>query len=429
MLNLINKLIKTEFFKDTITLLSGASSAQVILLLVSPILTRIYTPEDFAVLALFTALTTTIGIIANAKYDFAIGLAEKDSEAINLVALCIINSLIISTILLLVVALFPNQIIQLLNNPNIESYLYYIPVITFLIGTFNTLNYYNIRTKSFKNIAKANLYRQIASAFFQLLLGFLKDGPIGLISGRISLHFVGNYILLFSSINLREKFNLISKNEIVRLAIRFKRFPIFSLPAQLSNVLSQQLNTIFISSLFSAASLGFYTLLNSVVNMPLSLIGKSFGNVYLQRATEEKNRIGNSRSIFLKILLLLSVVGVIIFVPLYFTAESLFSFVFGESWTIAGTYTKILIPMFFIRFVSSALSVTNIVFEKQFFSLLWQIGLLLITIIVYIITDIYKLNIEYFLEITSYTLSIYYLFLTVMTYIFSKGKEKVGEKI
>ena len=420
----IKQIFKTEFLKNFLILFKGSFSAQVILLLISPILTRIYTPEDFAVLALFTALSTTAGMIANAIYDFAIGLAENEEEAINLVALCLLNSAIISFIVLVVIMLFPHQIVLLLNNPNIDSYLYFIPLVTFLIGAFNTLNYYSIRLKNFNAIAKANFYRQIAASFFQLILGFLTQGALGLISGRIALHFTGVYILFSKSSRIFKNSNSVKKQEIIRLAKRYKDFPFYTLPAQLSNVLSQQLNILFISSLFSAATLGFYSLLNSVVNMPLSLIGKSLGQVYLQRATEERKRIGNSISTFRNTFLLLFTIGLIIFIPLYFVVEQLFGFVFGENWLVAGTYTKILIPMFFVRFITSALSVTNIVFEKQLFGFIWQIGLLLITITIYIIANRLDLSIETFLEITSAALSAYYLLLTIMSYMFAKGKEK-----
>lgn len=419
--NNIKSAFKTNFFKNAMTLLSGTSSAQLILILISPVLTRIYSPEDFAVLALFTAITTITGIIANMKYDFAIGLPEKDSEAINILTLSIISSVIVSIIILLVIFLIPDQIVELLNNQGIKDYLYLIPAATFLIGVFNTLNYYNIRIKNFKNIARTNLYRQVISAIFQIIFGIFKEGPLGLIGGRVALHLAGNYTLAFRGTSLSAKLKDINKRDIKDLSVRYKRFPIFTLPAQLSNVAAQQINNVFISSLYAASTLGFYALLNRVVNMPLSLISTSFGQVYLQRATEEKNKLGNSKNVYIKTFYWLGAISLVIFLPFYFLVEPVFGFVFGNEWLIAGTYTKILIPLFVVRFISAPLSLTNIVYEKQLFGLLWQVGLLVLTITIYIVTKQFGLEMELFLEITTYTLSIYYIALMFATYRFAKG--------
>jgi len=50
---MINKLkLKSEFAKNVLTLMTGTTIAQAIPIAISPILTRIYTPEDFGVFAL-----------------------------------------------------------------------------------------------------------------------------------------------------------------------------------------------------------------------------------------------------------------------------------------------------------------------------------------------------------------------------------------
>ena len=60
--------IKSDFIKNILELATGTSIAQFIPILISPILTRIYTPEDFGLFALFIAITVMFGSIANGKY-------------------------------------------------------------------------------------------------------------------------------------------------------------------------------------------------------------------------------------------------------------------------------------------------------------------------------------------------------------------------
>ena len=75
---MLNKLKpKSEFSKNVLTLMTGATIAQAIPIAISPILTRIYTPEDFGIFALFIAITTIFGTIANGRYELAIMLPKN----------------------------------------------------------------------------------------------------------------------------------------------------------------------------------------------------------------------------------------------------------------------------------------------------------------------------------------------------------------
>jgi len=138
---MINKLKpKSEFSRNVLTLMTGTTVSQAIPIAISPILTRIYTPDDFGVLALFFAITSIFGYIATARYDMAVMLPEEDDDALNIVILGFILSSIISFILFIFVYLFNHQICVLLNNFSIAPWLYFIPIVVFFMGTFNMLN-------------------------------------------------------------------------------------------------------------------------------------------------------------------------------------------------------------------------------------------------------------------------------------------------
>jgi O-antigen/teichoic acid export membrane protein len=48
-----------------------------------------------------------------------------------------------------------------------------------------------------------------------------------------------------------------------------------------------------------------------------------------------------------------------------FIAPWVFMFVFGQQWTEAGAYLRILTPMYLLQFVSIPVSATLLVFERQ----------------------------------------------------------------
>src|SRR5690625_747247 len=113
---MLKKMLSSDANKNIIKLMTGATMAQAIPVAISPILTRLYTPEDFGVLALFVAIITIFGSIANARYELAIVLPKKEEDSINLVALCILIALSLSLILLFVIILFHSEILHLLGN-------------------------------------------------------------------------------------------------------------------------------------------------------------------------------------------------------------------------------------------------------------------------------------------------------------------------
>lgn len=156
--------------------MTGTTIAQELPILASPILTRIYAPEDFGVLALFVAVTNIFGFIANGRYELAIVVAPEEEDAVNITALAIIIACVLSVFLLLIVIFFNNQISTILGNEEIRFWLYVMPPVVFLIGLFHALNYFNTRIKSFGTIAKVNVYKSVVSVIVKLVLGFLKTG-------------------------------------------------------------------------------------------------------------------------------------------------------------------------------------------------------------------------------------------------------------
>ncbi len=420
MIKTFNKLKPTsEFSRNVLTLMTGTTIAQAIPVAISPILTRMYSPKDFGIFALFFAISSIFGSIANARYELAIMLPKKDEDAINIFALGIMISFTISILLLLVIILFHNNIIDLLNNKDISIWLYFVPVSVFFIGLFNALNYFNNRKKNYKDIANANIAKSIVLSIVQLSLGFIKVGAGGLISGEILSRMFSNMKLMKNITKNKKLIASISKVKIVSLTIRYKNFPKFSMWAILANTLSQQLTNILISSFYSVATLGFYSLVQKVLGMPSSLIGNSIGQVFFQEATKEKQETGKAIHTFKSTVKKLVIIGLPSFSILFFIIEDLFSFVFGEEWRIAGTYAKIIIPLFFIRFVVVTVMITDTIFEKQKFYLLSQLIFLLLNIgIVFLFHDIEFVS---FLKILSFSLSIYYLIYFFILKEFAKG--------
>ena len=402
-----------EFNKNVLTLLTGTTVAQAIPVAISPILTRIYTPEDFGLFSIFIAITAIFGSTVNARYDLAIMLPKKDEDAINLFALGFVITTIISFCIFILILIFNENLVYYLGNKEIGIWLYFLPLTIFLTGIWNILSNFNNRKKKYKILAKATILKSILLASLQLCIGYFKSGVTGLISGQIISNAFVNIKLILIILKDKTFVSKISKTKMISLGKRYINFPKFLVWGVLANTLSHNLISILISMFYSVTTLGFFSLVQRLLGMPSSLIGQSIGQVYFQQATKEKQKTGRAVKTFNNALKKLLIIGVPSFGFLFFFTEDLFAIIFGENWRMAGKYAKILLPLFFIRFVSSSLSSTNVIFEKQKIGLYINLILLISSTGLLLYSHFLDFEFEKFLYHFSILLSLEYLFFLI----------------
>lgn len=407
---------KSEFAKNAATLVSGAAIAQAIPIAVSPILSRIYTPEDFGVLALFISIVSIISVVASGRYELAILVPKEDDDAINVAALSLVIITSFSLLLLIISVLFNNRIAILLENDSISLWLYFIPLVVFLTGSYNILRYLGIRFKDFKDIALSRTLKSVVSSSVKIILGFAGLGISGLMTGEIFSNFTGNGALLRNVLKKKDILKKITVVKIKEQALKYSDFPKYSLWSTLSNSLAINLNSIFMNSFFSTFVLGQYSMIQKIVGLPLNLIGQSISDVYFQKASEERRTHGNAKNAFVKTAMFLIVMGVPVFFILYFTGEELFSFVFGEAWRPSGHYAKILAFLMTMRFIAVPLSITMSAFEKQKYNLIITLFQLLIMIMLFLISSLLMLDIDSFLTLFSRAMFFFYFLVFLLSY-------------
>jgi len=400
---------KSEFSRNVLTLMTGTTIAQAIPIVISPILTRIYTPEDFGVFALFVAISTIFGSIANARYELAIMLPKKDEDAINIFALGFIITSSLSLFLLILVIFFQDYFVSILNNKEIGTWLYFIPITVFFVGFFNILNFFNNRKKNYKDIAQSSIIKSIILAIVQISVGLLQKGASGLVEGQIISSMFAN-LRLFKNI-LKDKLLLskIKKVKIIALAKKYQDFPKFSMWAFFANALSLNLINIFVSTFYNILTLGYFSLAQRVIGLPITLIATAIGRVFFQEANYEKLTKGSILISFYSTLKKLLLIGVPLFAVLFFIIQDMFALVFGENWRIAGVYAQILIPLYFFRFIISTFTFVPIIYKKIKFDLIFQVGLLVLYILIFLVGQYFKLDFTIILYIISILISIYYI--------------------
>ena len=243
----------------------------------------------------------------------------------------------------------------------------------------------------------------------QIVIGIIKSGTLGLITGQVISYFFGISILSRNVPNLRATLNKINVSSIKEQARIYKKFPIFSLPSTFVNTTTLNLTPILISSFFSVTTLGFYSLSLRIIGVPSRVLGNSFSQVFYQKATELFNKKHKIEPIFIKTLRKLVLVGVPCFVFLFFFIEPLFEIIFGTDWKLSGTYAKILIPLAAARFLCSSLSPIANVLQKQHIAFFINVCLLLATVSFFLYAQKFNTDFNRLLTYMTYFLGGIYL--------------------
>ena len=415
-----------RYRRNVLALMSGSVIAQALPIAVAPILTRLYTPDDFGVAALFLAVVAVMASVVNGRYELAIGIPTSDDDAINIAALGLIIALLVSTLFLTLIAVFGEALAAHAGARDIAPWMYLIPLSVLLMGVFNVLSYTNNRLGKFKDIAKANVYKSVASTATQIALGWFSKGASGLILGGLVAQLVSN-IRLFSNVKSHFRLERITMRRAVAVAWRYRNFPKYSMWSGVLNSAAHNSLVFFMPMVFGLATLGVYSLATRVLSAPAALISSAIGQVFLHEATRERQLHGHARRAFARTVRQLTVIGLPIFVCAFFFSEPIFALVFGEPWRAAGVYAAALTPLIFVQFIVSTVSMMSIVFEKNHVDFYWQVILALLSLGLIWVAHHWQWSFIEYLWVTSLVLSVHYLALLAIMSSYNKNLPSARE--
>ena len=382
---------KSAYARNVLTLMTGTSLAQAIPIAISPILTRLYSPEEFGRFALYMAVAMIASVLVTGRYELAILLPRQDRDALHITALAVALSIAISAVLLVIVIFLAQPLAALLGDAALAPWLYWVPASTLLLGVYQSLNYWSNRKAQYKRLAISRTVQSGSAALAQLGSGYAGSGAVGLVGGQITGQVLATGVL--ARLIWREDRGSIRALRPLRslaLAKKYIDFPKYLIVAHGFNTASGQMPVLLLSALFNTTTAGFFTLTQRVMAAPMSLVAGALGDVFRQEASQAYIHQGHCKAIYQKTFKRLLLISVVPFVVFFFVAPELFAWVFGEQWRVAGEYAQILTPMAFLQFITNPLSSMFMIAEKQKIDLLWQICLLILVVVSFFFGKFYS---------------------------------------
>lgn len=404
-----------------VKLTTGSLIAQMIAILISPITTRLYTPEQLGVYTLLITVVTLFGPIISAKIEMAIVTEkeEKDMYAAMVLAaiICVILS-IIATILY--------SIYIILTGQFANEYIIYLSIIfiyLIMTGFLNILTSYNNRNKDYNIISSVYVIRTTVQNLGLVVFGIMKFSIVGMLLSQIIGSLFGLRRQSEKLIPNWNKLKEVKKEDLKRVIKNNYKLALYTTPATLCNSCSYSLINFFITALYGSTIFGYYSISYRVLGIPLTLVSANVSKVFFERASKEMNETKSFTNILKKITLFLVSLAIPMVVVLTLIGPILCKFVFGQEWEAAGKYIQILVFMFGLRLVVGTLTPALIIAKKQATEMKMQIIFLICSILTFAISKAFNFSIEIFLWIITISYSIIYIIMYMYIYKVSKGKE------
>lgn len=368
-LNFVRRMTANSFVQNIAVLSLGSVVAKAVGILATPILSRMFSPAEFGLLATYVAVGAISATILTLRYETRVLIPKSEEEAKSIVTLVVFLALSMGVGLLALSIITPSYIFQLLGLAELGSWLTVAIAAGIATAIISAITAWFSRCSKYVTMARLQIVTVLAANVCSLTSGFLsiKNGllysqAVSLLLGLIAFIFFG-----YRSLNLS-----VSPQDLLRVASTYRRAPCFLFPTALIDVFTMQLPCILISAWFSNRAAGQYQMAIMLLGLPLNLVGNAISIVFFQRFSAIWPDAKAAKSQLLMTWKTLALFGAPLVLVL-FLGEYLFTIALGQSWSEAGRMAAVLAPMFFASLIhlptSSTLAVMGLENRAFYFGL------------------------------------------------------------
>lgn len=344
-------------FRGMATLALGSGIARLIGLVAIPVLTRLYTPEDFGILAVFTALVAILAPLVTLRYVLALPLPRHDGVAMNLLALSLVLMLGLSAAMALVLAFWGEPLLELVSMEALAPWWWLIALGVLGTAAYELLTMWATRQRAFKLIAESQVAQGLVGTVIKVGLGLAGMQPLGLLLGQVVTQAggVGQFLRRFAT-DLSAGWRRVSLRLMWQVALRHRGFPIWRVPSQFLLMATMQAPLLFMAAIYDAGITGQFGLAMMALTIPGMVVGQAAGNALYGEAARliktDRTRVLSIAASVQKRLFLMALPAAFV---LFFLGEPIFALVFGEEWRMAGRFATVLSVAIMFQLTSAPL--------------------------------------------------------------------------
>lgn len=365
-----------EFAKHVLTLMSGTAVAQILPLLVMPVIGHYVSPAELGVFAAVTGVIMFLVPLATARYDLAIVLPRSDEEALQLVRLSTLINTLVCALATVVLVVFGDIIARSwLHQPGARGWIFAAGGIAWVYAEVVLLSYWLTRKKNYRLIASNKIHQSVSTSGIQVGASMAGLSVGGLVAASL----IGQVAALANLLRkagpeLRRRPQ--TERTLRDLAVEYRKMPLLNGPNAIADSVRLNGMPIMLNALFSQAIAGHFAWAWRALQMPLSLINGAISQVFFQQLTTVER--GQMTATVRKSIVRSALLGVVPFGLLALLCPVLLPWFLSPrnpaKWALAGQIGAVLVPWLFMNLMTSPVSTLFIVVRRQGTMLLFSLA-------------------------------------------------------
>jgi O-antigen/teichoic acid export membrane protein len=384
-----------ETLKNASKLLVGTVVAQIVPIVFSFYIARIFSDESFGFYGIYMSSVSILFVIVNLKYDTTILLPKEEKDANALVVLSVFFAFLIALLILIGLLLYKFNLLYVVSWSDDNWWMFLVPLSVFFVGVYQPFNYWLIRKKKYTASSLNKITQRVVETPFNILFG--KTGILyGLIYGDVIGRFAMAVQAIYQSFKAGFSYRSVSKEGIKGMLKRYKSFALINSLPSLANAFATHAPLFIVTKQFGIEIAGQLTLVRTILSIPVSLISNNVSQVVFQQVSERVAHQKEFKSVLKNVFLLL--IGLSVGMSLLFIPFGTYIFkLYGDKWDLAGFMSQILVISFSFKFLVSSFSKILLSLEKIKWISIWQVVYLVMVVLLYLITAHYDLDLVNFL--------------------------------
>ena len=410
--------IKNGFLRSVGSVFTGTLIAQLIPIVGTLVLARIFDPAAFGVFAAWLGAVLFLGVVLTGRFETSLAIEADGQPRRAAVVMILLTIAMMSFAAAVLVGLTALLGLEVLARMPVGLLVAAMPTAVMVAGT-QTLQNWAAADGRYRHLTIMRIAQATSVVLLQIAIGLVWSDAVGLGFGYLTGACFGLVVGIVLRPPERTRCSGL-KAELLAYWRKHRRFPLYSLPADAVNAAAAQLPVFVVAARFGSEAAGLLAMAMRMLGAPMSLLAASVLDVFKRHAGQAFRERGECRAEYLHAFRILLVVAVIAAVAIVLGVEPIFAAVFGEAWLGAGTMALWLLPRFAVGFVASPLSYMVYVAGKQQLDLIWQLALLAMTLATLLLVD----STQWALVSYSLGYSGLYLVYLLMSYQFSLGSRQ-----
>ncbi|GAA4999024.1 lipopolysaccharide biosynthesis protein [Actinopolymorpha pittospori] len=363
--------------RGVVEIVLGTVLGQGLLAIASPLLSRLYTPADFALLQIFTGVVSMGAVLASLRLELAIPLARDVRETRAVLRAGLFGTVVVAVLVWLLGLATAGLWAVGTTLVDLRSSWWLVPLTVAAIAVFQLVSAVLVRAERYRDIAGRNAVQGVGTAAAQIGLGLAGTRPLGLLLGMSIGRAAGLVSIARNGLFPRaagEPRTRVTAGEMVAAVSHFRRFPLLTTWAALLNNAGQYAPYLVFTLTYGQNPTGYLAFTTRLLAVPVTVVGQAVAQVFLGRgASAQRGATGELPRLTWLAVRRLALLGLAPAVLLSVIGPWVFGWVFGGQWERAGQYAQVLAVAFLAQFVASPISnVFNLV-ERQGLALVWEV--------------------------------------------------------